>query len=149
MDLNELRNQIDGIDKELVRLFKERMEIAAEVGRYKHENGVPVFNRQREREIVNNVTENIPEELQSYTKTLYQTLFELSRSYQKRIIYPKSDFSKMIEDATSGEPMPMPQRATVACQGVEGAYSQFACDKMFTYPSIMYFSVWRSARYMR
>lgn len=140
MDLNELRNQIDGIDKELVRLFKERMEIAAEVGRYKQENGVPVFNRQREREIVNNVTENVPEELQSYTKTLYQTLFELSRSYQKRIIYPKSDFSKMIEDATSGEPMPMPQRATVACQGVEGAYSQFACDKMFTYPSIMYFS---------
>lgn len=140
MDLNELRNKIDGIDKELVKLFKERMEIAAEVGKFKQENGVPVFNRQRERDIINNVTADMPEELQSYTKTLYQTLFELSRSYQKRIIYPQSVFSKMIEEATAGEPMPMPQRATVACQGVEGAYSQFACDKMFTYPSIMYFS---------
>ncbi len=140
MDLNELRNKIDGIDKELVKLFKERMETAAEVGRYKQENGVPVFNRQREREIINNVTDSVPEDLQSYTKTLYQTLFELSRSYQKRIIYPQSDFSKMIEEATAGEPLPMPERATVACQGVEGAYSQYACDKMFAYPSIMYFS---------
>lgn len=140
MDLNELRNKIDSIDKELVKLFKERMETAAEVGRFKQENGVPVFNRQREREIINNVTASVPDELQSYTKTLYQTLFELSRSYQKRIIYPQSDFSKMIEEATAGEPLPMPERATVACQGVEGAYSQFACDKMFAYPSIMYFS---------
>lgn len=140
MDLNELRNKIDSIDKELVKLFKERMETAAEVGRFKQENGVPVFNRQREREIINNVTASVPDELQSYTKTLYQTLFELSRSYQKRIIYPQSDFSKMIEQATAGEPLPMPERATVACQGVEGAYSQFACDKMFAYPSIMYFS---------
>ena len=140
MDLNELRNKIDSIDKELVKLFKERMETAAEVGRFKQENGVPVFNRQREREIINNVTASVPDELQSYTKTLYQTLFDLSRSYQKRIIYPQSDFSKMIEQATAGEPLPMPERATVACQGVEGAYSQFACDKMFAYPSIMYFS---------
>ena len=28
----------------------------------------------------------------------------------------------------------------MSCQGVEGAYSQYACDKLFTYPSIMYFS---------
>lgn len=140
MDLNELRNKIDGIDKELVKLFAERMEIAAAVGKYKLENGVPVFNRQREREIISNVTDSVPENLQSYTKTLYQTLFELSRSYQKKIIYPKSQFTQMIENAISGEPEPMPAKATVACQGVEGAYSQFACDKMFAYPSIMYFS---------
>ena len=140
MDLIELRNEIDKIDSELTRLFKERMEIAAKVGKYKQENNLPVFNRQREREIINSVTGNVPEEFQSYTKTLYQTLFELSRSYQKRIIYPKSKFSEMIDEVTSGAPSAMPERATVACQGVEGAYSQFACDKMFAYPSIMYFS---------
>lgn len=31
-----------------------------------------------------------------------------------------------------------PERAVVACQGTEGAYSQFACDRMFKYPEIMY-----------
>ncbi|MDO4528498.1 MAG: prephenate dehydratase [bacterium] len=46
----------------------------------------------------------------------------------------------MLDEATAGTPVSRPERATVACQGVEGAYSQFACDKMFTYPSIMYFS---------
>jgi len=46
----------------------------------------------------------------------------------------------MLAQATTGTPSARPERASVACQGVEGAYSQFACDKMFTYPSIMYFS---------
>lgn len=140
MDLLELRNRIDKIDGELTKLFEERMKVAAEVGKYKQENNVPVFNREREREVLNNATANVSEDLQSYTKTLYQTIFELSRSYQKRIIYPESKFSKMLADATSGAPVARPDRASVACQGVEGAYSQFACDKMFTYPSIMYFS---------
>lgn len=140
MDLIELRNKIDQIDGELTKLFEERMKVAAAVGKYKQENNVPVFNREREREVVNNATANVSEDLQSYTKTLYQTIFELSRSYQKRIIYPESKFSKMLADATSGTPVSRPDRASVACQGVEGAYSQFACDKMFTYPSIMYFS---------
>lgn len=140
MDLLELRNRIDVIDGELTKLFEERMKVAAEVGKYKQENNVPVFNREREREVLNKATANVSEDLQSYTKTLYQTIFELSRSYQKRIIYPESKFSKMLADATSGTPVARPDRASVACQGVEGAYSQFACDKMFTYPSIMYFS---------
>ncbi|MBQ3046202.1 MAG: chorismate mutase [Clostridia bacterium] len=140
MDLLELRNRIDIIDDELTKLFEERMKVAAEVGKYKQENNVPVFNREREREVLNNATANVSEDLQSYTKTLYQTIFELSRSYQKRIIYPESKFSKMLAEATTGTPAARPERATVACQGVEGAYSQFACDKMFTYPSIMYFS---------
>lgn len=140
MDLLELRNRIDEIDGELTKLFEERMKTAALVGKYKQENHIPVFHREREREVLNNATANVSPDMESYTKTLYQTIFELSRSYQKRIIYPESKFSKMLADATSGTPAPRPDRASVACQGVEGAYSQFACDKMFTYPSIMYFS---------
>ena len=140
MDLLELRNRIDEIDGELTKLFEERMKTAALVGKYKQENNVPVFNREREREVLNNATANVSPDLESYTKTLYQTLFELSRAYQKRIIYPESKFSKMLAEATTGTPVARPDRASVACQGVEGAYSQFACDKMFTYPSIMYFS---------
>ena len=33
-----------------------------------------------------------------------------------------------------------PQRATVACQGVEGAYSQIACDSIFKAPTVLYFN---------
>ncbi len=140
MDIKELRNDIDAIDAQLTELFKKRMETAAQISKYKQENGLPVFNRQREREVLNGVTEKMPVELQTYTKTLYQTIFDLSRSYQKKLMKPESALSKMIEEVTAQTPCMRPDRAVVACQGVEGAYSQFACDKMFTYPSIMYFS---------
>ena len=138
MDIKDLRNEIDRIDGELTKLFKERMETAAEIAKYKKENNMPVFNKEREREVLNSVTSGMPDELQGYTKTLYETIFNLSRSYQKRIINPKSSLSRMIEEVTASTPCERPDRAVVACQGVEGAYSQFACDKMFTYPSIVY-----------
>ncbi len=138
MDIKDLRNEIDRIDDELTKLFKERMETAAEIAKYKKENNMPVFNKERERNVLNSVTEDMPSELQGYTKTLYETIFNLSRSYQKRIITPKSSLSKMIEEVTASTPCERPDRAVVACQGVEGAYSQFACDKMFAYPSIVY-----------
>ncbi len=138
MDIKDLRNNIDRIDGELTKLFKERMETAAEIAKYKNENNMPVFNKEREREVLNSVTAGMPDELQGYTKTLYETIFNLSRSYQKRIINPKSSLSRMIEEVTASTPCERPDRAVVACQGVEGAYSQFACDKMFTYPSIVY-----------
>ena len=138
MEIKDLRNEIDKIDGELTALFKKRMETAAEIAAYKKENNLPVFNKEREREVLNTVTDGMPSELQGYTKTLYETIFNLSRSYQKRIVNPKSKLSKMIEEITALTPCERPDRAVVACQGVEGAYSQFACDKMFTYPSIVY-----------
>ena len=138
MDLKELRNNIDTIDAELVKLFQQRMEISAQVGKYKQENGLPVFNKEREREVLNSVTASVPPELEGYTKTLYETIFNVSRSYQKKLIKPQSPVSKMIEDVTNHTPCVRPDRAIVACQGVEGAYSQFACDKMFACPSIVY-----------
>ncbi len=140
MDINELRQEIDSIDKQLCELFERRMKTAAGIAAYKKENGLPVFDRERERKVVNKVTEMTSPEIQVFTKTLYQTIFDLSRTYQKKLITPASELSKMLEEVTASTPLQRPDRATVACQGVEGAYSQFACDKLFTYPSIMYFS---------
>ncbi len=139
MDIKQLRDNIDRIDSELIRLFAERMETAAEIAKYKSENSLPVFNAEREREVINNVTASVPEHLENYTKTLYQTLFNVSRSYQKKLIHPVSELGSFLEEVTAATPCEMPNRAFVACQGVEGAYSQLACSKIFAYPSISYF----------
>ena len=48
MDLQELRRRIDRIDDELVRLFAERMDVAAEVAAYNKEKGLPVLDASRE-----------------------------------------------------------------------------------------------------
>ena len=114
MDIKELRSEIDRIDSELTALFKQRMEIAADVAKYKKENALPVFDRERERAVLNSVTEKMPEELQVYTKTLYQTIFDLSRSYQKKLICPESNLSKLIGEVIAKTPAERPERAVVA-----------------------------------
>ena len=140
MDINGLRQEIDSIDKQLTELFEKRMKTAAEIAAYKKENGLAVYDRERERKVFNKVTEMTSPEIQNYTKTLYQTIFDLSRSYQKKLMNPASELAKMLDEVTASTPLQRPDRAVVACQGVEGAYSQFACDKLFAYPSIMYFA---------
>ena len=42
MDITELRNQIDGIDDQLVALFGQRMAVAAQIAEYKKENNLPI-----------------------------------------------------------------------------------------------------------
>ena len=49
-DLLELRDQIDKIDREIVRLFEDRMEICRQVAEYKIANGKKVLDRDRELE---------------------------------------------------------------------------------------------------
>ena len=48
MDLGIIREEIDTIDKELLELFKKRMECSIKVAEYKKENGVPIVNTSRE-----------------------------------------------------------------------------------------------------
>ena len=45
-----------------------------------------------------------------------------------------------MQAAINETPKTLPDAPLVACQGVEGAYSQIACEKLFTAPNIMYFS---------
>ena len=143
MDLKEIRNEIDAIDGELVKLFEKRMETVRRVAEYKMENNLPIFNSGRERDIVNSVTSKVNPELATYTKILYGTLFDVSRSYQAKAIFQTSPVVEKIKKALEETPKMFPQTATVACQGTEGAYSQQACEKLFYNPSIIYFEGFR------
>lgn len=82
MDLKALRTRIDTIDDELIRLFAARMEVSARIADYKKENRLPVLDSAREQEKLRDVAEKAGPELAEYTRALYLTLFELSRSYQ-------------------------------------------------------------------
>lgn len=140
MDISEIRKEIDAIDDELVRLFEKRMHTAAAIAEYKRANGMAVSDRGRERQVINKVTSKVSPEFSDYTKVLYQTIFDVSCSYQRGILSKKSELIKQIENVIESTPKERVKRAVVACQGVEGAYSQHACDKIFAYPSIMYFN---------
>jgi len=139
MDLSELRTQIDAIDEELVKLFCARMAVSAKVADYKKANNLPIHHPGREREILQEVAKRAGPEMESYARGLYSMLFELSRSYQSKRNDELSPLYNRITASIESTPKLFPQTPMVACQGVEGAYSQIACEKIFKSPFIMYF----------
>ena len=139
MDLKEIRNQIDQIDDQLVKLFVDRMGLSAKVAEYKKQNNLPIYVPAREREILQDVATKAGPEMANYTRVLYSMMFELSRSYQQKKNTVTTPLYEEITHSIENTAKLFPQAPMVACQGVEGAYSQIACEKIFKNPFIMYF----------
>ncbi len=138
MDINESRKQIDLIDDEIVSLFTKRMEVSKEIAKYKKENNLTVYDSERERALLEKVENLAGEEYGDYIRKLYSTILEISKACQNRMILGVSELAKKIENAVNTTPRLFPEKAVVACQGVEGAHSMHACEKLFEKPSIMY-----------
>lgn len=139
MEINDLRKEIDTVDKELVSLFAKRMEISRQVAEYKKANNLPIHVPSRERDILQEVAKLAGSDLENYTRVLYSMIFELSRSFQRKQNTAHTELYRTITDSIENTPKLFPQAPMVACQGVEGAYSQIACEKIFKSPLIMYF----------
>ena len=139
MNIEDIRNQIDQVDDELVQLFVKRMALSAEVADYKKEAGLPIYVPARERQILQQVAQKAGPEMDNYTRVLYSLIFELSRSYQSKRNTKGSALYTKISQSIENTDKLFPQSPMVACQGVEGAYSQIACEKIFKSPFIMYF----------
>ncbi len=138
LNLQDIRGQLDQIDDQLIGLFARRMRLVSDVAAYKKENGLPILDSGRERQIINRVSLAAGEDLEHYAKLLYQTLFSVSRAYQARQLLPKSTLMSELERAAENVRPRMPERVTVACQGTEGAYSQKITDRMFEFADILY-----------
>ena len=59
LDLGEIRKRIDQIDRKLVELIEERLEIVKEVALYKKENNMKIFDRKREEEVIDKNLSNV------------------------------------------------------------------------------------------
>ena len=144
MELNELRNEINAIDDELLDLFLRRMEVSAQVADYKREKGLPIYQPQREREILKKAADKAGPQMGGYARVLFSMLMELSKSSQHRRNKKELDLHRRIAQAIENTPNLFPQAPMVACQGVEGANSQIACEKIFQNPFILYFKSFES-----
>ena len=138
MTIEELRAEIDRIDSDLIRLYAERLETAAQIGRYKREHHLPVSDPAREREVLDKVGAEAGEANENGVRALFGFLMAQSRTSQLLAGKEQSGLGRMICRSLEETPQLFPEKATVACQGVEGAYSQQACEKIFRSPSIMY-----------
>ncbi|NLF93963.1 MAG: bifunctional chorismate mutase/prephenate dehydratase [Oligosphaeraceae bacterium] len=136
MDLNECRAKIDAIDDSMLKLFVERMQVAHDVAQYKQQNHLPVGDPAREREILVRMAKAAGPALAGYTQRLYAMLFDVSRAYQHELKQPNGGISSQIQKAYADTPAEFPNMASVAVQGTDGAYSEFAAERCFGLPEI-------------
>jgi chorismate mutase/prephenate dehydratase len=140
MELKDLREKIDDIDAKLLELFEQRMSTASCIGEYKKQHNLPVYDPAREREKLLSITENASPEMADYTEPLYNLIFEMSRSHQRKTMRTENELVKKIESAINKTEHLLPPHPLIACQGEEGSFSQQAANKLFDCPGIMYFN---------
>ena len=119
MELNELRNEINQIDEEILRLFLRRMDVAEQVADYKRAHDLPIYQPQREREILKKAADAAGPEKGGYARVLFSMLMELSKSSQCKRNNKEIELHKRIAEAIEHTPRLFPQAPMVACQGVE------------------------------
>ena len=122
LDLSEIRKNIDKIDDQLLDLFRQRMDLTCQVAQYKAAHNMVVFQSEREKAIIQSVRDRSPEELKSSAEFLFTNIMDISKCRQNNTITPAVE----IPHKTAIKP-----GATVAVQGIAGAYGHAAAVKLF------------------
>lgn len=137
-NLQECRARIDEINKEIIDKVDERMRIAEEIAKYKQENDMRIVDPLREQALMEKVTDDSADDMAYYNRMLFSLLMEMSADHQRQVTNSESQVVKDIRNAIQNTPKVFPESAIVACQGVQGAYSQEASERFFKMPKIIY-----------
>ena len=123
-ELKELRKEIDRIDKQIISLIDERMKISLKVGETKKKNNIPIFDPEREKEVIAGKIELLEnKELSGLITTMYNDIMYASKQLQKHLI-----------DESKGENInenKIKYDETVVYQGREGGNGHEAACKFF------------------
>lgn len=126
-DLNELRKQIDEIDKEIAQQFLKRLSVSKEVAEYKKESGKGVYDKKREQEKIEKLSLITDDDFQKEDiRELFSQIMSISRKLQYRLI---DSYDKEIEYEMADD-IPMDKK-TVVYFGTSGSYAQKAMESYF------------------
>ena len=128
-ELEQLRNGIDKIDRELLPLFLKRMKLCGQVGEYKKKNDMPVLDSNREKQVLENKMKLLEDkEMSDEVYEFFNSIMTISRTYQKKLISNEKyrDCWDILENSVERTENPK-----VVCFGFEGSYSEEACEKFF------------------
>lgn len=140
MELDVIRQEIDRIDKQLIALFKQRMDCARRVGEYKKERDLPVLNTQRENEVLDNV-ERSGGEYGYAARLLFSNIMELSRALQHDIMGSGKELRKLLETAEYALDT-QSHDIKIACQGIKGANAHEAALRLFPNAPALFCKSW-------
>ena len=117
--LDELRDKIDAIDKEMLALFEKRMDVAKQVGAYKKERNLPIFVPEREKAVIKSRVNGLENpEYSELTADFFTHIMQLSRRLQAT-----GDAAPIVELAQ--------EEPRVAYLGRPGSFSEEALFKFF------------------
>ncbi len=89
-DLNEIRSDIESIDKEMAGLFEKRMKCSVEIADYKSAKGIPIFDPEREKALIKKNEAYIDDEdIRPYYIKFMQDIMDISKLYQHKLIDEK------------------------------------------------------------
>jgi chorismate mutase len=89
MDISDWRKKIDELDRKLAALLNERAAAAVQIGRLKRNTSLPVYEPDREREVVANVQQNNDGPLSERDLgQIYERIMDVMRNIQKQEIVP-------------------------------------------------------------
>lgn len=128
-DLGKLRGEIDEIDKKIVSLYEQRMEISGRVAEYKIETGKKVFDRQREQEKLSTLRSLVHGDFNKNGVTeLFELIMSVSRKRQYQLLTERGAIGRLpfigVDELDA-------RKARVVFQGADGAYSQAAMTQYF------------------
>lgn len=128
-DLKECREKLDGIDREIVRLFEERMAVCGQVAEYKIETGKAVYDGEREKQKIAAVREMAEgDQNKEAVEELFTQLMTMSRRYQYGLLCARKKTPPLGFQEVDGI---RKKDVRVVFQGVEGAYSHAAVRMYF------------------
>lgn len=129
LDLQEIRNEIDCVDRELVKLFEKRMELTTNVAKYKIETGKKVLDPEREQQKLAAIEQLVSNEMNKRSiNEIFTQIMANSRKYQYMLL--ESMGQTLREDYEALDELPV-AGCRVVYQGVPGAYAYIAVKRFF------------------
>lgn len=129
MDLLEIRDKIDAVDQEIVRLFEERMGLCKDVAEFKIMNQRQVLDSEREKQKIAKIEQiTVDEYNKKCTGELFKQIMAMSRKMQYKMLAEHG----MMKDVAFEERDEIAKTGVrVVYQGVEGAYAHEATLQYF------------------
>ena len=129
VDLQDLRNEIDSIDRQMTELFEKRMEISRKVAKYKISTGKKVFDKEREKKVIEKAKDMTHNDFNRHgIEELFQQIMAMSRKLQYQLLEENGVAGRL---PFIGVDELEKENVRVVFQGVEGAYSQAAMQQYF------------------
>jgi len=94
-NLSDWRRRIDDLDQKLVELLNERSRCALEIGKLKQQQNLPLYQPEREKEVLENAERNNRGPLtHAAIRRLFERIIDEARAAERLAMHPDGESEK-------------------------------------------------------